>query len=72
MTTKLILLIVVYLYLLTLGTSQVLPYYSASKYFYANEAKAIIGSGSNSYTLPATFPISIATHRMPFYAVMAA
>ena len=55
-----------------LGTCQVLPYYSASKYFYANEATALVGSGSNIYSIPATFPISTASHRLPFYAVMSA
>lgn len=72
MEHRLIFLLVGFLYLLMLGTCQVLPYYSASKYFYANEATAIVGSGGGIYSIPATFPISTASHRLPFYAVMSA
>lgn len=48
-----------------------MPYYGASKYFYVNEANAAVGSGTSTFSIPATFPISTAAHRKPFYGFMA-
>lgn len=70
MESKFILSFILFFLFLLSGNTQVLPYYSASKNFYVNEIKATCGNGSNSYTLPSTFPISTASHRMPFYAVV--
>ena len=67
MRPKSILFIILFLCLLIKIDCQVLPYYGASKYFYVNEANVVIGSGTVSFSIPATFPISTATHRKPFY-----
>ena len=50
---------------------QILPYYGASKYFYVNQANIVVWVDSGMFTIPSTFPISTASHRMPFYGFMA-
>ena len=71
MIPKSIQFIALFLCLLIEIDCQVLPYYGASKYFYVNEANAVVGSGTTTFSIPATFPISTAAHRMPFYGFMA-
>jgi hypothetical protein len=48
-----------------------MPFYGASDYFYVNQATITIGASAGLFTIPATFPISTATHRQPFYGFMA-
>lgn len=72
MFTKYILSIFVLLCTLIEDSSQLLPYYGASNYFYVNQFNAVTGAGSITITIPTTFPISTAPHRVPFYAYMAA
>lgn len=70
MNCHLIISILLIMEILYKGTAQT-PYYSAPNNFYANQVQAMCGSGSNSYSLAAAFPISTAAHRMPFYAITA-
>lgn len=69
MTYKQILLTFVILYSVLEVNCQTLPYYGASKYFSVNQANLLMGSGPQTYSLPATFPISTAVHRTPFYSI---
>ena len=70
MAYKLILFTFVFLYSFLEANPQTLPYYGASKYFCVSQASLLMGSGPQTYSVPATFPISTAVHRTPFYSIM--
>ena len=69
MVYKPLLFIFVFLCSLLEINTQVLPFYGASKYFYISQASLYLSTNPQSFLIPATFPISTAAHRKPFYSI---